>query len=292
MFCHKTDCYSQTAYAGWHEVPPDAQIWVAGVSCVDYSKLNNKRKNGVDHTGESSDTFKGLVKAVQKFRPPIVIIENVSGAPWEQLSAVMENNRDFGQTKNYVCELWPEDDKAYATYPIKVDTKMYYLPQTRCRGYMVCIDRRQLQNADKRVKVWRKMMRKLQRPASSSLQDFLLPDDDPRLQRARVDYGRKHDFADKSRSEKPWLKCKIRYSGYRVTNGLGFQRPLTKWVHGGSARPPDFSWRQWMLIQPERILESLEIAHLRCAARGYDSSYKRYVAERRKTIGSKTLTGA
>ena len=57
---------------------------IAGTSCVDYSGLNNK-KQGIDANGESGRTFRGMLEWVKKFRPPIVLLENVCSAPWERV---------------------------------------------------------------------------------------------------------------------------------------------------------------------------------------------------------------
>jgi site-specific DNA-cytosine methylase len=60
---------------------------IAGTSCVDYSGLNTKQK-GLEEGGESGLTFKGMLAWVKKYEPPIVILENVSGAPWtDQIQA-------------------------------------------------------------------------------------------------------------------------------------------------------------------------------------------------------------
>lgn len=77
---------------------------MAGTSCVDYSPLNTKKK-GIDAQGESGKscigpgkpreayrlhaspgrTFFGMLDYVAKHQPPIVILENVVGAPWDEV---------------------------------------------------------------------------------------------------------------------------------------------------------------------------------------------------------------
>jgi len=51
---------------------------IAGSSCVDFSLLNNKKK-GIDDGGESGDTIGGILSYAKKFRPTIIILENVGG---------------------------------------------------------------------------------------------------------------------------------------------------------------------------------------------------------------------
>lgn len=72
--------------------------------------------------GESARTFFAAVQLIVKKRPKAVILENVYGAPWD-----MYTKRIFPK----IC---------YAANHIKLDSKDYYLPQTRQRGYLVAID--------------------------------------------------------------------------------------------------------------------------------------------------------
>ena len=99
--------------------PGTVDILVAGTSCVDFSNLNNSQKE-LDEKGESGQTFRGMLDWVKKAQPPIVILENVSGAPFDQMVALMES-----------C--------GYHSTFLRVDSKRYYTPQTRQRGYVVAI---------------------------------------------------------------------------------------------------------------------------------------------------------
>ena len=78
---------AHTAYGGLSEVPGGCDILVAGTSCVDFSTLNNSRK-GIDGTGESAQTFRGMMDWVKRTRPPCVILENVFGAPFDKFVEV------------------------------------------------------------------------------------------------------------------------------------------------------------------------------------------------------------
>ncbi|KAH8923781.1 hypothetical protein BT69DRAFT_1281148 [Atractiella rhizophila] len=109
--------YATTAYGAEVEVPGHVDLLVAGTSCVDYSNLNNKKK-GIKDGGESGNTFGGMLAWVDKNKPPIVILENVCSAPWHAVVAEFDNI-------GYVAE------------PIRLDTKQYYIPHTRTRGYLM-----------------------------------------------------------------------------------------------------------------------------------------------------------
>ncbi|KAK5239810.1 hypothetical protein LTR16_011481, partial [Cryomyces antarcticus] len=105
-----------TAYGAKIPVPGDVDLLVAGFSCVDFSALNNRSKD-LDDRGESGDTFNAVLAYANKWRPSIVVLENVSNAPWDDIQELLEKI-------DYACA-WQ-----------RVDTKDYYLPQTRRRGYL------------------------------------------------------------------------------------------------------------------------------------------------------------
>lgn len=56
-----------------------------------------------------------MMDYVVKHQPPIVILENVSNAPWDE---VVERFEKIGYDATY----------------IRLDTKYYYIPHTRSRG--------------------------------------------------------------------------------------------------------------------------------------------------------------
>ena len=134
---------------------------VAGTSCVDYSNLNNEKKE-IDQGGESGRTFHGMLSWVTNHRPPIVILENVLSAPWPAVKAKMESI-------------------GYSAMHRNLDTKQFYIPHTRNRGYLVAVDRARSPVPQK----WRDWMGEMQRPASVALDAFLLQSDDPRIHRER-----------------------------------------------------------------------------------------------------------
>ena len=105
-----------TAYGALVDVPGFCDMLVAGTSCVDYSNLNNEQKT-INEAGESGQTFRGMMTWVQKKQPPVVILENVCGAPWEQISLAFQA-------------------KGYAAHFMRVDTKRFYIPHTRTRVYL------------------------------------------------------------------------------------------------------------------------------------------------------------
>lgn len=251
---------------------------VVGFSCVDFSGLNNKKK-ALNDAGESGDTFRAILKYARKFRPPIIILENIIHAPWELIKAIWENDQPALRKKNpeFLAEwgnFWDKDEPAYSAHHIKVDSKLYYIPQTRQRVYMVCIDGKQLPNADAKTEQWGSIMKKLERPASSSIEAFLLPEDDCRLQRARNEYCKTSRGRAIGRRDVEWTLCQGRYQDYRTSRQLGVERPLTNWVDGGSCKAPDYWWQDYAVAQVERLWDTFEISFLRNAVGGFDSQFK------------------
>ncbi|KAI9820425.1 MAG: hypothetical protein M1832_003758 [Thelocarpon impressellum] len=243
-----------TAYGAVADVPGDIDLLVAGFSCVDFSNLNTKKQT-LDAGGESGDTFRSVFNYAKTWRPALIILENVCSAPWEKLR-----------------EAWAGAD--YDARFFKLDTKHYYIPHTRQRGYMVCIDREKLKASGKAAERWTELVQSLKRPASSSIEAFLLHEDDPRVHRGRAEMSRRDHGEDKGPREVDWTKCQGRHQDYRADLFLGSKRPMTGWEDNGSARMPDYAWGDWGAQQVERIWDTFEISFLRNVRRGFDSSYK------------------
>jgi len=248
--------HPHTAYGGAASPPEGVHILIAGSSCVDYSRLNRTPK-AYGATGESYSTLQGISAYADAYRPNIVILENVKSAPWEQIK-----------------KHW-EDLDYYAAVVI-LDSKNYYIPQTRQRGYMIAFDKKHAREMDfdveKAAQKWIDLMAVFQRRASSPYTEFILGDDDPKLEHAKHALLHTTKTNDKSQD---WSACRHRYLTFRNEHNLGHLRPYTKWRNNGSCQFPDFGWLAWARMQRERIWDTLEIDHLRYVSeRDYDMSYK------------------
>ena len=196
-----------TAYGALVPVPGDVDVLVAGTSCVDYSTLNNEKQD-IDANGESGRTFRGMLSWVQKHRPKVVILENVCSAPWDRVKKKFE-------------------DIMYSAAHQRLDTKNYYIPHTRTRGYLVAVDAKNSSMPEK----WKKRVAELVRPASSTLDAFLLESDDPRIHHARqalVSESANHE----RKTGYDWGRCESRHIKARHDEQLGNRRPLTNWEEG------------------------------------------------------------
>ncbi|WEW57992.1 hypothetical protein PRK78_003459 [Emydomyces testavorans] len=241
-----------TAFGSVREVPTNPDLLVAGFSCVDFSQLN-KHKKSLEEMGESGHTFFPILKYIKRCRPPLVILENVFGAPWAKIAGIYK-------------------DIEYNAYHASIDTKNFYLPQTRERGYLLCIDQRKLGTEPSTEKSGKtsllaRMMKRFERPASSPITDFLLKHDDPRL---RIGVNDISAQAAKDRQAVDWTRYKARHLGYRMENGLGDKRPLTKWQDNGTCQMPDFFWHGWAKSQTERVWDTLDVNFLRAITRQSD----------------------
>ena len=109
---------------------------MAGTSCKDYSNKNNFKKS-IHDKGQSGDTFFGMLEWVVRAMPAIIILENVCGAPW----GVMEKElQQVGYTTassgSYHDPSKPTGKRGTTHF---FDTKFYYIPHTRTRGYLIAI---------------------------------------------------------------------------------------------------------------------------------------------------------
>ena len=226
-----------TAYGARVPIPGNPDILIAGTSCVDYSRLNNSKKS-LGAGGESSETWFGALSYCKKYRPAIIIFENIQGADWY---VMLKHYRDEG----YECD------------GVIVTSKDYYIPHTRQRGYMVCFDRKRSEKSINGMTAkWQDLMEKLRRPASSPASAFLLPSDALNTKQTAV---------DENVREVDWSQCEITQMQYRVDKKLGHARPFTKWQESGAKSVPEGSDKVWYDKQVERVLDTIDCATMRKA---------------------------
>ncbi|MCJ1285663.1 hypothetical protein MMC26_005004 [Xylographa opegraphella] len=205
--------------------------------------------------GESGDTLFAILSYAGKYRPPLVILENICGAPWADVE-----------------EEW--NRIGYAAEAIKLDTKNFYIPHTRNRFYMLCIDLETTLGATANVAVrkWCEVVKQFERPASSPVDAFLFDELDPRLHRATFEINKATSSSDHKTFE--WAKCQLRHLQYREEHKLGTGRPFTNWVENGPSKMVDYGNGKWMKHQVNRIKDFFELYYLKAASLGYDPGYK------------------
>ena len=209
--------------------------------------------------GESSATFLAIVKYAKEFRPALIILENIRNAPWAAIECVFRCiNYSAGQ--------------------VFVDTKRYYIPHTRQRGYMLCVDndRQGPGGPDRIVEAWKHRMCDFERVASSPVEAFLLPEENPVLKAALSEMVQKAECGEGIRSDIDWSLSQNRHLGVRVREGLGDGNPYTNWS-SGRATMPTYANIAWGRSQPDRVKEMLDMLKLSDAQRDEDFEFKAFV---------------
>ncbi|KAH8434119.1 putative SNF2 family helicase [Aspergillus melleus] len=251
------DRVAKTAYGSLEKLPKNVDLLVAGFSCVDFSGLNNNRKQ-LDEQGESGGTFWAIIRHARVYRPRMIILENVNTAPWDMIV-------------QYLAEI------DYLGIHVGVDTKAYYLPQTRERGYMLCVDMKRMQDrglTEEAIKGWPELVGSFRRPASSPIGMFTLSADNKRLEQIERDMAARQAAAT-TRSNVGWAKYQLRHHYYRVGNDLGHKRPVTRFQDNGARQMLDFCWKIFCGAIPERVIDTIDCNFLRkLQSEGYDMNYK------------------
>jgi site-specific DNA-cytosine methylase len=67
-----------TAYGVEKDIPTDIDILVTGFVCKDLSRMNSNGKT-LEDEGESGDTWRAVYTYAKRFRPMIVLLENIKG---------------------------------------------------------------------------------------------------------------------------------------------------------------------------------------------------------------------
>ena len=251
------ELYPVTAYGSRSKPEKDVHMLIAGPSCVDYSSLNkNKETGGSQGNGESARTFAGIVAYAKTYKPVLLIVENVSSAPWADIR-----------------EIW--NKVGYACVSVTVDTLNYCLPQTRKRGYLFGVNKKAARRAGFKINAalqqWVLEMSEFQRRASSPYTDFALKEDDPRL------FVAKHleEHVSEKQSSTAWEACKQRHVKLRAEQKLGNAHPYTNRGEDPTPKLPDHAWQNWANTETKRVLDYLDVHHLQGVVhKDFDSRYK------------------
>ena len=264
---------ARTAYGAMKQVPiHNIDMLVAGTSCVDFSNMNTNKKT-LDDGGESAQTFQGMLDWVQRAQPTVIILENLDGANW---SDFVERVEQAGYKADF----------------LKLDTKHYYIPHTRNRGYLFAIHASKVKN-HARTDAWKQLVQQLKRVASASIDDFMLPNDDPRVLRGRQrltleSCSNKEGAGDRA-GRTDWTRCETRHQDVRALERLGEKRPLTGWSESTKTTMPPFAWNDWTNAQVHRIHDLLDCNCLRMAQAGIDSTYKTMVWNLSQNVDRDTM---
>ncbi|KAI0407619.1 hypothetical protein F4802DRAFT_519168 [Xylaria palmicola] len=276
-------------------IPGHIDLLVAGTSCVDFSTLNSSKKKNMDvmstgarlseewkewkksngslratffnevrewlnsitpaeiqtagnSMGESSLTFLSVICYLNRHPVKMVVFENVTNAPWATMTGLFLHAI------------------GYAARHILVDTKDYYIPQTRKRGYVVAVDRKVFgDSADHILDAWEAQLNLLKRSPSAPVQDWLLSSHDPLTIRARQDESEKAVANGLNPGkDSQWDRSKMRHARVRRNLPIGNERPLTAWGLGGTEKPYDRFDKLITKTLNDRALDCIELLSFLC----------------------------
>ena len=171
-------------------------------------------------------------------------MENVYGAPWDM----------------YEDQIFPKI--GYFARSMKLDSKEFYLPQTRQRGYLVALDAMSfgVAQANKITEEWAAQVSKCKRSPSVAVSAFLRPADDPVIIQARADMESKSSY-----NPAEWALCSLRHADARNKNNIrrDDNRFSNKAMRNGRvifSTFPLHSWLQFWRAQVARIVDLMDIA--------------------------------
>lgn len=268
------------------DIPP-VDFFIAGTSCVDFSTLNTRKTNEFsglaaalkkwDHLkkahghdlsyqhlspddwrsamdamnaesenkNQSEQTFSGAINYIKCRQPKVVICENVDSAPWQKL------------VEAGIFQLM-----GYSATVLRLDTKHFYMPQTRVRKYLILFSHRAftLAGAMSLSKMFEEILPQLQHTHSNSVLDFLFPLNSHELQKARNEV--ESDAQGARERETNWSISKDRHEAYRRKYTLPPLHPWMQWYLNAHANSPANMWRPWANRMPLRVLDVLECIFL------------------------------
>lgn len=197
-----------------------------------------------DAKNTSTTTFAGAMNYLRERQPKIAIFENVESAPWPSIL-------------QYVLPLC-----GYAGTVQKLDTKNYYLPQTRSRAYLVAYSHAffGVDGAQALCRLFGPKIKKLEFRYSTSVADFLLPINSHELHRARNEM----ELAAQTNREKDtdWSFAKSRHAAFRRLMQIPDERRWLRWSETGSSNAPAKMWKPWEAKQSNRVRDLLDIVYL------------------------------
>lgn len=306
---------------------PDVDIFIAGTACVDFSNLNSRKTQEFRNLGAANKRWKELYeqRRAQEDAEPLSKCD-LRPEDWREVIESLMQNKDSSRTStttfaaaiNFVCERQPkivifENVETapwqstmdylfplcgYTARIMKLDTKHFYIPQTRSRKYVVAFnhDFFGVSVCTALCDKLEEIVGKLKRPYSNSVTDFLLPINSHELHRARNEM----ELAAVSAREKDtdWSFSRSRHTAFREENKIGDGRDWIRWKDNGSSNPPAKMWVPWEVRQTNRVSDLLECVFL-VAIKGknpkhgaYDPRFKAQIIDCSQNVDRANMTTA
>jgi len=240
-------------------IPGDLDLLVAGFSCKDLSFMNSYRKT-LEEMGTSGRTLRGCFDYVERYRPRVVLLENVYAIDradqhgLKQVNIVMEGLRARGYVAGYTL----------------MNSCDYYLPQIRHRIWMWgfrmdvqpvasettdAVRERAFERGQHLNPRMQALLKLLEEPSALHFDDLLLDEDDARVHeynrqlysKARRRQGKKGN-TEEGRFVNAKLTWQQKYTMHRMKLDYAQERPYT------SERGA-----QWKGMLNERTMELLDL---------------------------------
>mmetsp|Transcript_16313 Transcript_16313/g.28556 ORF Transcript_16313/g.28556 Transcript_16313/m.28556 type:complete len:1878 (-) Transcript_16313:150-5783(-) len=163
--------------------------------------------------------------------------------------------------------------KGFLCRKISVDSKDYGLPQTRNRGYMLVWH--ESQGGQELGELWAELVKHMEQPLQSSLDEFLLPDDDERVRRLREvlrgPLGRKAQEDNAMSWNGDWWSSESkdaeRQKKYRDEMQVSSNHLLlTGWGKHGARKGQPSLWPELLGVLSSRQCDMMEIFAAECSA--------------------------
>ncbi|ROT41212.1 hypothetical protein SODALDRAFT_349258 [Sodiomyces alkalinus F11] len=290
---------AMTAEGSMAPIPEAPDLLVAGSSCVDFSKQNNRR-NPLWAGSILNQTWQEF-KASEKVepRPPSARHEVVEFFEKQRAALALggqgESTRTFVALIQYIYHKRPKvvllENVAGAPWKqfsnfwmpfvgyvaefVKVDSKDFLVPQTRNRGYLVAVDQWHYGEQSQAIaETWARLMRGSNwfENGHPPIHKFLLAPDDPKILEARfVDERR---VAENLTRDPEARMCSYDHAKVRRERGLGPTHPYTRLDARGNVTPKDSAWRAFLQSQGNRVLDLLDIVFLQAEKEGTDLEHK------------------
>ncbi|KAL2758172.1 hypothetical protein ACRALDRAFT_207366 [Sodiomyces alcalophilus JCM 7366] len=290
---------AMTAEGSMAPVPEAPDLLVAGSSCVDFSKQNNRR-NPLWAGSILNQTWQEF-KASDKVdpRPPSARHEVLEFFQRQRAALRLGGQGESTQTfvaliqyiyhkrpkvvllENVAGAPWKQFSNfwmpfvGYVAEFVKVDSKDFLVPQTRNRGYLVAVDQWHYGEKSQSIaEIWARLMRGSNwfENCHPPIHKFLLAPDDPRILEARfVDERR---VAENLTRDPEARMCSYDHAKVRRERDLGSTHPYTRLDARGNVTPRDTAWRAFVQAQGNRVLDLLDIVFLQAHKEGMDLEHK------------------
>lgn len=215
-------------------VPGDLDLLLAGFSCKDLSMMNSYRKT-LAEMGTSGSTLCGVLAYVERYRPRIVLLENVwaiakaNSLGFRQVDLVLEGLKQRGYAAGYKllnsCDYYvPQIRHRVWMWGLRIDGATPTDCSYEAEAAVVAAGEKASRAVESRYCT---ILRELEEPCALHFDDYMLDDDHPDVRsHFKLMSSKNRVCVRKARggTKRDWLQ---KYSGHRTSNDYQYERPYT-----------------------------------------------------------------